>query len=141
MKERNVSTAWSNKKELFLNVCDRHAPYKRKIVRGVKCPWLTGETKKLMNQRDSFLQKARRSGAEVDWNAYRRLRNQVSNKIKNEKRHYHGNEIQENLNSPKAFWKAIKKVFPSKKGNSACPKSIKTEEGYTITDKSIIAEK
>ena len=38
----------------------------RKIVRGVKCPWLTGETKKLMNQR-----KARRSGAEVDWNAYR----------------------------------------------------------------------
>ena len=79
--------------------------------------------------------KARRSGAEVDWNAYRRLRNQVSDKIKNEKRHYHRNEIQENLNSPKAFWKA------SKKGNSACPKSIKTEQGYTITDKSIIAEK
>ena len=77
--------------------------------------WLTGETKKLMNQRDSFLRKARRSGAEVDWNAYRRRRNQVSNKIKNEKRHYHRNEIQENLNSPKAFWKAIKKVFPSKK--------------------------
>ena len=120
LKERNVNTAWSNWKELFLNVCDRHAPYKRKIVRGVKCPWLTGETKKLMNQRDFFLRKARRSGAEVDWNAYRRLRNQVSNKIRNEKRRYHRNEIQENLNSPKAFWKAIKKVFPSKKGNSAC---------------------
>ena len=141
LKERNVNTAWSNWKELFLNVCDRHAPYKRKIVRGVKCPWLTGETKKLMNQRDFFLRKARRSGAEVDWNAYRRLRNQVSNKIRNEKRRYHRNEIQENLNSPKAFWKAIKKVFPSKKGNSACPESIKTEEGHTITDKSTIAEK
>ena len=100
LKERNVNTAWSNWEELFLNVCDRFAPYKRKIVRGVKCPWLTGETKKLMNQRDSFLRKARRSGAEVDWNAYRRLRNQVSNKTKNEKRHYHRNEIQKNLNSP-----------------------------------------
>ena len=141
LKERNVNTAWSNWKELFLNVCDRHAPYKRKIVRGVKCPWLTGETKKLMNQRDFFLRKARRSGAEVDWNAYRRLRNQVSNKIRNEKRRYHRNEIQENLNSPKAFWKAIKKVFPSKKGNSACPESIKTEEGHTVTDKSTNAEK
>ena len=32
LKERNVNTAWSNLKELFLNVCDRHAPYKRKIV-------------------------------------------------------------------------------------------------------------
>ena len=94
-----------------------------------------------MNQRDFFLRKARRSGAEVGGNAYRRLRNQVSNKIRNEKRRYHRNEIQENLNSPKAFWKAIKKVFPSKKGNSACPESIKTEEGHTITDKSTIAEK
>ena len=74
-------------------------------------------------------------------NAYRRLRNQVSNKIRNEKRRYHRNEIQENLDSPKTFWKAIKKVFPSKKGKSACPESIKTEEGHTITDKSTIAEK
>ena len=32
LKERNVNTAWSNWKELFLNVCDRHAPYERKIV-------------------------------------------------------------------------------------------------------------
>ena len=140
LKERNVNTAWSNWKELFLNVCDRHAPYKRKIVRGVKCPWLTGETKKLMNQRDFFLRKAR-SGAEVDWNAYRRLLDQGSNKIWNEKRRYHRNEIQENLDSPKAFWKAIKNIFPSKKGKSACPESIKTEEGHTVTDKSTNAEK
>ena len=69
MKERNVNTAWSNWKELFLNVFDR-----------VKCPWFTGETKKLMNQRDFSLRKATRPGAEVDWNTHRRLRNQVSNK-------------------------------------------------------------
>ena len=49
-----------------MDVFDRHAPYKRKIVRGVKCSWLTGETKKLMNQREFFLRKARRSGADVD---------------------------------------------------------------------------
>ena len=88
-------SVWRKWKELFLNVCNRHAPYKRKIMRGVKCPWLTGETKKLMNQRDFLLRKARRSRAEVDWNAYRRLRNQVSNKIRNEKRRYQRNEIQD----------------------------------------------
>ena len=69
LKERNVNTAWRKWKKLFLNVCNRHAPYK-----------LTGETKKLMNQRDFLLQKARRSRAEVDWNAYRQLQNQLSNK-------------------------------------------------------------
>ena len=90
---------------------------------------------------DTHLRYARRSGAEVDWNAYRRLPNQLSNKIRNEKRHYYRNEIQENLDSPKAFWKAIKKVFPSKKGKSACPESIQTKEGHTITDKSTIAER
>ena len=134
-------SVWRKWKELFLNVCNRHAPYKRKIMRGVKCPWLTGETKKLMNQRDFLLRKARRSRAEVDWNAYRRLRNQVSNIIRNEKRRYQRNEIQENLDSPKAFWQAIKKVFPNKKGMSACAGSIKTEEGQTITDKLSIADK
>ena len=110
-------------------------------MRGVKCPWFTGGTKKLMKQRDFFLRKARRSRAEVYWNAYRRLRNQVSNKIRNEKRRYYRNENSGNLDSPKAFWKAIKKVFPSKKGKSACPEFIKTEEGHTVTDKSTIAEK
>ena len=141
LKERNVNTAWRKWKELFLNVCNRHAPYKWKIVRVVKCPWLTGETKKLMNQWDFLLQKARRSWAEVDWNAYQRLRNQVWNKMRNEKRRYQRNEIQDNLDSPKAFWQVIKKVFPSKKGMSACPGSIKTGEGQTITNKLSIAEK
>ena len=77
----------------------------------------------------------------MDWNAYRRLRNQVSNKIRNERRRYQRNEIQENLDNPKAFWQAIKKVFPSKKGMSAFPGSKKAEEGQTITDKLSIADK
>ena len=122
LKERNVNTAWSNWKELFLNVCDRHAPYKRKIVRGVKCPWLTGETKKLMNQRDFFLRKAR-SGAEVDWNAYWRLLDQGSNKIWNEKRRYHRNEIQGNLDSPKPFGKQLRTFFRARKA-SQCVQNL-----------------
>ena len=77
----------------------------------------------------------------MDWNAYRRLLDQGSNKIWNEKRRYHRNEIQGNLDSPKAFWKTIKNIFPSKKGKSVCPESIKTEEGHTVTDKSTNAEK
>ena len=86
-------------------------------MRGVKCPWFTGETKKLMNQRDFFLRKARRSRAEVYWNAYRRLRNQVSNKIRNEKRRYHRNEIQEILIAPKPFGKRLRTFFQARKVN------------------------
>ena len=111
--ERDVNSAWSKWKELFLSVCNKHAPIRHKVLRGIICPWLTSATKKLMNERDSFLRKARKTGSEVDWSTYRRLRNQVSNRIKIEKRRYQRNEIQDNLANPKSFWRAIKSIFPN----------------------------
>ena len=66
LNEEEVNSAWMKWKRLFLSVCNKHAPVRRKIVRGVKCPWLQAATKKLMNERDSVLRKARRSGSEVD---------------------------------------------------------------------------
>ena len=85
-------------------------PYKRKIVRGVKCPLLTGETAKLMNQWDFFLRKARRSGAEVKWNAYRWLWNQLSNKIRMKNIAIIGMKFRKILIVPKPFGKQLRKT-------------------------------
>ena len=112
--ERDVNSAWSKWKELFLSVCNEHAPIRHKVLREIICPWLTSATEKLMNERDSFLRKARKTGSEVDWSTYRRLRNQVSNRIKIEKRRYQRNEIQNNLANPKSFWRAMKSIFPNR---------------------------
>ena len=71
-----------------------------------------------MNERDSVLRKARRSGSEVDWSRYERLRNQVSNRIKIEKRRYQRNEISDNMADPKSFWKIMKNIFPGNKKKS-----------------------
>ena len=97
--------------------CDRHAPYKRKIVRGVKCPSLTGETKKLMNQRHFSLRKAIRSGAEVDWNTYRRPRNQVSNKLGKKNVAIIGMKFRKILIAPKPFGKQLRKFFQARKAS------------------------
>ena len=75
--------------------------------RGVKCLWLKAAAKELMNERYFVLRKARRSGFEVDWSMYRRLRNQESNRIVIEKRRYQRREISDNLDNPKCFWKII----------------------------------
>ena len=93
-----------------------------------------------MNERDSFLRKTRKSGSEVDWCTYRRLRNQVSNRIKIEKLSYQRNEIQDNLANPKSFWRAMKSIFPNKERKSSTVQSIITDEGETITSKSTIHE-
>ena len=90
-------------------------------MRGAKCPWLQVATKKLMNERDSVLRKARRTGSEVDWSRYRRLQNQVSNRIKFEKRRYQGSEISDNMDNPKSFWKIMKNIFPGKKKKITTP--------------------
>ena len=139
--ERDVNSAWSKWKKSFLSVCNKRAPIRHKVLRGIICPRLTSATKKLMNERDSFLRKARKTGSEVDWSTYRRLRNQVSNRIKIEKRRYQRNEIQDNLANPKSFWRAMKSIFPNKERKSSTVQSIITDEGETITSKRTIVEK
>ena len=139
LNEEEVNSAWMKWKVLFLSVCNKHAPVRRKIMRGMKCPWLQAATKKLMNERDFVLRKARRSGSEVDWSMYRRLRNQVSNRIKIEKRRYQRNEISDNMDNPKSFWKIMKNIFPGDKEKITTPKSIKTDDGKTVIDQPTIA--
>ena len=122
--------------ELFLSVRNKHAPIRYKVLRGVKCPWLTSARKKLMYERDYFLRKARKTESEIDTSRYRQLRNQVI-----EKRRYQRNEIQDNLANPKSFWRAMKSIFPNKERKCSSVQSIMTDEGETITSNSTIVEK
>ena len=75
-----VDKLWLNFKSAFLKVADRHAPLIQKRVRGVdNCPWMTGQIKKDIRQRDYFLKKARKSSRDEDWLAYKSMRNRVTN--------------------------------------------------------------
>ena len=58
-----------------------------------------------MNGRDYFIRKARKTGSMVDWSTYRRLRNQVSKRIKIVKRRYQINEIQDKWSTRNHFGK------------------------------------
>ena len=49
---------WKRWKELFLNVCEKHAPIKTKRTRDSKSPWITAILKKRMNFRDRLKRKA-----------------------------------------------------------------------------------
>ena len=71
-----VDKLWLNFKSAFLKVADRHVPLIQKRVRGVdNCPWMTGQIKKDIRQRDYFLKKTRKSSRDEDWLAYKSMRN------------------------------------------------------------------
>ena len=60
------------------------------------------------------MRKARKTKNEDDWEEYRRARNKCNAKIKEAKRKYHRELIENNSNNPRKFWDAVKEVFPTK---------------------------
>ena len=62
----DVNDAWLKWKDIFSNVCHKRASRRKKLVRGIRCPWLTREIKDLMNKRNYYFRKARKTNAEVD---------------------------------------------------------------------------
>ena len=99
---------------------NKYAPLVKKKVRGRDRPWLTREIRSQMNERDYQLRKARRTGKESDWSAYRRLRNTVTRLIRHNKATYTRSILRENVNKPKEFWSQLKRCYPTKssKGNN-----------------------
>ena len=93
---------------------DRHALKITKRVKGRRCPWLTCETKTLINTRDKVLKKARKTNKECDWSSYKRVKNLCNNKVKQAKQKYQKDLLLENKNKSTNFWNCIKEMFPSK---------------------------
>ena len=103
------------------------APIRHKVLRGIKCPWSTSATKRFMNGRDSFLRKGRKTGSVVDWSTYRRLRNQVSKRIKIEKRRYLGKKFRIIWSTRNHFGK-LESIFPNKERYTSTVQYIITDE-------------
>ena len=69
---------WRRWKELFLNVCEKHAPMKTKRTRDSKSPWITAILKKRMNFRDRLKRKAIKTKDPFIWDQFRIVKNQVN---------------------------------------------------------------
>jgi len=130
--------AYNNIKHILLDVLNRHAPFTSKQVKGKPSPWLDANVKQQMNTRDQLLRKAQKSKSINDWNAYRRLRNFVTNLINRTKRNFFTSKLQETRSKPEQFWKIVKNVFPVKQPVSITTKSFKIHD-ESITDKKTIA--
>ena len=108
-----------------------------KITRGIQTPWMSGQIKKGMYQRDHQLKKARLSNTDEDWKLYRSLRNQVTAQIRKAKCNYNKKHIQENSDNPKTFWKTINKILPNEKKKRVS--SAINIDGNLITGRNKIA--
>ena len=100
-------------------ILNLHAPWIIFQQRKFFTPWLTEDTKQLMKQRDQLKQRAkelaiRDQGQYVSeeqqsaWNEFKKLRNKVNNKKKQEEKKFKSAKISEDLESPSRVWATAK---------------------------------
>ena len=117
---------WKRWKELFLNVCEKHAPIMTKRTREIKSSWITAILKKGMNFRDRLKRKAIKTKDPFIWNQFRIFQNHVNWEINRAKRAYYENAFNNCCRDQRKTWKTMNELT-SRKSN----KTVINEMEYT----------
>ena len=103
----------------FTNVCDKHAPVRSIRFRNKLCPWLDhrDDIFNTMHERDYHHNKALHCSVDHNdhWNQYKMLRNKVNIMMRDAKREYYTNEINNSAGDMSKMWKTLKELLPNKK--------------------------
>ena len=119
---------------IIINQLDRYAPIKQRRVKSRRLPdWYTPEIGEARKIRDKYKHSK-------NWSEYKRYRNKPSKLIKNAKRNYFSDSI-ENFKDTKTIWKHLRTINTSAAStNNTLPSELKFAN-ETLTDSKEIATK
>ena len=92
-------------------ILDRMAPMKTFQIRNNYCPWLSQLTKDIMLERDRLQKVAAESRNQEDWKNYKKLRNQVNNRLKSEEKTWQRLKLIECGQDSSKLWKTVKGIL------------------------------
>ena len=92
-------------------ILDRMAPMKTFQIRNNYCPWLSQLTKDIMLERDRLQKVAAESRNQEDWKTYKKLRNQVNNRLKSEEKTWQRLKLIECGQDSSKLWKTVKGIL------------------------------
>ena len=110
-----VNDAWNVFKSLLNNVNEKHAPLQSKRARGDSLPWLTSDIRTMMRKRNFHHKRAQKTKSIDEWKTYKELRNKTTRLIRDTKRDFFSNVINENKKDSAKLWKTLKNVISNKK--------------------------
>ena len=93
-------------------------PTKEIKIKKLKEKWVTQELLEFINDKDDLLRLAKRTNNIEDWNTARIARNLVAGMVRNAKKDFLQEEINQNHENPNKFWKAISKLLPDSKSST-----------------------
>lgn len=125
----DVNHALETWQSLFIDACDRHAPFKEKRIKGHCLPqWINSDFLKLTKDRDYYFNKAHKTNSPEDWNMAKCLRNKCNNLRNKLKKNYCNDAIVNNVHDSKTLWKTIKKIIPSSSKSNVLPNVNSTDD-------------
>ena len=137
MKKGNVNNILEAWTELYLTTVKRHVKRLTVTVRPREAKWMTPEIRSMIRKRNRLHKIAKSKDTETSWNNYKRIRNDLKDKIRSTKKDY-DDRISERINqggstNPKTWW-ALVKDFYSKTANKQNMIKLLLVNGIAITD-------
>ena len=112
-ESRCVKQSWAYLKNKIQNEIGKMCPLKDIKIKKQKDPWISNDLLELIHDKDDLLKQAKASNLPEDWHTARTARNLVASLVKDAKKDFLTNEI-ENNHDPNKFWKKIHTIFPDK---------------------------
>ena len=135
----NSEMAYNKFKSLFVEVVEKCAPLKRKVLRGNQAPFMTKELSKEFMVRSRLRNKFNKHKTTENWKAYKAQRNKcVTVRRKSIKEHF-SSLCTNNDVSNRKFWDTVK-PFLNDKGSHGNENITLLEDGEIIREGYIISE-
>ena len=105
---------YSTFSDVFISVLDRHAPLKRKMIRGNQGPFMTKQLSKATMNRSKLRHRHIKWPSRENFLDYKKAKNTCNNKNKFEKKSYLDKTNSKGFVSNKAFWNTVKPFLTNK---------------------------
>ena len=133
---QDPNQAWEFILNSFMPILDEMCPIQSFSITNYRPDWITPELIEQIKDRDYFYRKAKQEGNEDLWNIAKHLRNTTNYNIRQAKREFILDELDHCDNDCKKFWKTIKTVVPSNKGDARQEILLK-KEGERVDRKEV----
>ena len=123
---------------IFLKGLNKHAPYKKKLIRANHKPYVTKQLRKAIMKRSFLENKYYKNMSAENRRAYRKQKNFCNRLYKKERTMYYSNLHLDNITDNKKFWNTVKPLFTNKGGIKENITLVK--EGNIIADDTQLAQ-
>ena len=107
--------AWRTFENTFIQICDKHAPFKRFKIPNRTPNWFNDEYLALRREVEMAKNRAGVTKSQLDWENFRHLRNRINNFAKKLKRDFFESSINEAGSDTKNCGRQLKQFCPLRK--------------------------